>query len=225
MFQKVWRVGNYFRFFRNNFLGNDPKEIGNQNVEIWVKDLKCQKVSGHNMWEIYGVIGGRWQAQRICRVEMIWCRKLRIYQLDRRRDLHLARIQQVVIVTHFLATALPLLHPSPPSHDPLELTLTCSFYWWELGRGQILGSEEYLCKQHCSSECVGNPLNASVFWHFKEPSINIITIAKDKITIIGKNKQKTLGSSPLHSKMQICISFDCHILPQESCGPGNPQTK
>ena len=127
---------------------------------------------------------------------------------------------------------------NPPSHDPLELTLTCSFYWWELGRGQILGSEEYLCKQHCSSECVGNPLNASVFWHFKEPSINIITIAKDKITIIGKNKQKTLGSSPLHSKMQICIFFDCHILPpkdgfqfnpldkcQESCGPGNPQSK
>ena len=84
----------------------------------------------------------RWQAQRIRRVEMIRCRKLRIYQLDRRRDLHRARIQQVVIVTHFLAPSPSSVQP--PSHDPLELTLTCSFYWWPLGRGQILGEKSPL---------------------------------------------------------------------------------
>ena len=54
MFQKVRRVCAYFIFFRENFLGNDrPTEIGNQNVEIWVKDLKCQKVSRGIICEKY----------------------------------------------------------------------------------------------------------------------------------------------------------------------------
>ena len=123
-------------------------------IKMWKSEWKIwsvKKCRRDNILEIYGVIGGRWQAQRICRVEMIWCRKLRIYQLDGRhvRDLHLRSSRW---------WSWPTFWPPPPLTWPIRPNPHLKFLLMATRTWTNSGEEEYLCRyicmQHCCLECV-----------------------------------------------------------------------